>query len=68
LGLCQLRQEDSIVLVAIDKFTKWIEVKTVTCLKADSVLDFLDELVHHYGLPDCIITDLGSNYNNHQFW
>jgi transposase InsO family protein len=39
------------VLVAIDKFTKWIEVKSVTCPKADRVLDFLDELVHHYGLP-----------------
>jgi hypothetical protein len=34
------------VLVAIDKFTKWIEVKPVTCPKAD----------------------LGSNFNNHQFW
>jgi hypothetical protein len=56
------------VLVAIDKFTKWIEVKPVTYLKADRVLDFLDELVHHYGLPHRIITDLGSNFNNHQFW
>jgi hypothetical protein len=55
------------VLVAIDKFTKWIEVKPVTCPKADRVLDFLDELVHHYGLPHRIITDLGSNFNNHQF-
>jgi hypothetical protein len=32
------------------------------------VLDFLDELVHRYGLPHRIITDLGSNFNNHQFW
>jgi hypothetical protein len=56
------------VLVAIDKFTKWIEVKPVTCPKADRVLDFLDELVHRYGLPHHIITDLGSNFNNHQFW
>jgi transposase InsO family protein len=55
------------VLVAIDKFTKWIEVKSVTCRKADRVLDFLDELVHRYGLPHRIITDLGSNFNNHQF-
>jgi IS30 family transposase len=68
LGLCQLRQKDSTVLVAIDKFTKWIEVKSVTCLKADRVLDFLDELVHRYGLPHRIITDLGSNFNNHKFW
>jgi hypothetical protein len=56
------------VLVAIDKFTKWIEVKPVTCPKDDWVLDFLDELVHRYGLPHHIITDLGSNFNNHQFW
>jgi hypothetical protein len=56
------------VLVAIDKFTKWIEVKPVTCPKADRVLDFLHELVHRYGLPLRIITDLGSNFNNHQFW
>jgi ribonuclease HI len=56
------------VLVAIDKFTKWIEVKPVTCPKADRVLDFLDELVHRYGLPHHIITNLGSNFNNHQFW
>jgi transposase InsO family protein len=55
------------VLVAIDKFTKWIEVKPVTCPKADRVLEFLDELVHRYGLPHRIITDLRSNFNNHQF-
>jgi transposase InsO family protein len=54
--------------VAIDKFTNWIEVKLVTCPKVDRVLDFLDELVHRYGLPHRIITDLGSNFNNHQFW
>jgi hypothetical protein len=56
------------VLVAIDKVTKCIEVKPVTCPKADRVLDFLDELVHRYGLPHRIITNLGSNFNNHQFW
>jgi hypothetical protein len=55
------------VLVAIDKFTKWIEIKLVTFPKADRVLDFLDELVHRYGLPHRIITDLCSNFNNHQF-
>jgi hypothetical protein len=54
--------------VAVDKFTKWIEVKSVTCPKADRVLDFLDELVHRYRLPHRIITDLASNFNNHQFW
>jgi hypothetical protein len=54
--------------VAIDKFTKWIKVKLVTCPKAVRVLNFLDELMHLYGLPHRIIRDLGSNFNNHQFW
>jgi hypothetical protein len=45
-------------LVAIEKFTKWIKVKPVTCPKADRVLDFLDELAHRYRLPHRIITDL----------
>jgi hypothetical protein len=57
-----------LVLLAIDKFTRWIEVKPVTCPKADRVLNFLDELVHRYGLHHRIITDLGSNFNNYQFW
>jgi IS30 family transposase len=56
------------ILVAIDRFTKWIEVKPVTYHKADRVLDFLDELVHRCGLPHRIITDPGSNFNNHQLW
>jgi hypothetical protein len=56
------------VLVANNKFTKWIEVKPITYAKADRVLDFLDELVLRYGLPHRIIIDLGSNFNNHQFW
>jgi hypothetical protein len=51
--------------VAIDKFTKWIDVKSVTCPKDDRILDFLDELVHRYGLPHRIIIDVGSNFNNH---
>jgi hypothetical protein len=53
------------VLVAIDKFTKWIEVKPVTCPKADRVLYFLNELVLRYRLPHHINTDLGSNFNIH---
>jgi hypothetical protein len=66
LGLFQLRQEDLTEFWwPSTNFTKWIEVKPVTCPKADRVLDFLDELVHRYGLPHCIIIDLVSNFNNH---
>lgn len=56
------------VHIAIDKFTKWIEVKPMTYPKADRVLDFLDEIVHRDGFPNRIITDLGSNFNKLEFW
>jgi hypothetical protein len=55
------------VFVSIDKFAKVIKIKLVTYPKANKVLNFLDELEHHYGLPHRIIIDLGSNINNHQF-
>jgi hypothetical protein len=53
--------------VATDKFTKCIVVKPITFPNADRVLDFVDEPIHRYGLPHRIITNLGSNFNNHQF-
>jgi hypothetical protein len=46
------------VLVAIDKFTKWIESK----LTPDRVVDFISDIWHHFGFPNTIITDLGSNF------
>ncbi|XP_022681851.1 uncharacterized protein LOC111257084 [Setaria italica] len=54
--------------MTIDKFTKWIEGEPVTYPKADRVLNFLDEIVHRYGFPNRIITNLSSNFINHEFW
>jgi hypothetical protein len=35
------------VLVAIDKFTKWIEYKPITKLTPDRVVDFISDIHHH---------------------
>jgi hypothetical protein len=56
------------VLVAIDKFTKWIEYKLIATLLADRVVTFIYNILHHFGFPNTIITDLGSNFHSHQFW
>jgi hypothetical protein len=50
------------VLVAIDKFTKWIEYKPIAKLTPDRVV------LHRFGFPNTIITDLGSNFTANQFW
>jgi hypothetical protein len=53
------------VLVAIDKFTKWIEYKPIAKLTPD---DFISDILHRFGFPNTIITDLGSNFTANQFW
>jgi hypothetical protein len=56
------------VLVAIDKFTKWIEYKSITKLSADRVVSFICDILHRFGFRNTIITDLGSNFHSHHFW
>jgi hypothetical protein len=52
------------VLVAVDKFTKWIEVKPIKKLSSDRVAEFISEILHRFGFPNTIITDLGSNFTS----
>jgi hypothetical protein len=56
------------VLVAIDKFTKWIEYKPKAKLTPDRVVDFISDILHRFGFLNTIITDLGSNFTANQFW
>src|SRR6185295_12240614 len=56
------------VLVAIDKFTKWIEYKPIVKLTSDRVVDFLCDILYRFGFPNTIITDLGSDFIGHTFW
>jgi hypothetical protein len=56
------------VLVAIDKFTKWMEYKPIATLSADLVVTFICDTLHCFGFPNTIITVLGSNFHSHQVW
>ena len=44
------------VLVAVDKFTKWIEAKPIKNLDAGTAVSFIRELIFRYGVPHNIIT------------
>ena len=48
------------MLVAIVKFTKWIEYKICTGTRAEKAVDFISKIMHRFGVPNKIITDLGS--------
>ena len=49
------------IFVAIDKFTKWIEVKPVTATTAAKAAEFIEEISQRFGVPNRIITDLGTS-------
>jgi hypothetical protein len=46
------------ILVAVDKFTKWIEVRPVAKVTSKEAGKFIGEIKHRFGVPNRIITDL----------
>ena len=56
------------ILVVVDKFTKWVEVKPITKISSDRAVEFISEILHIFGFPDTIIIDLGSNFTSQSFW
>ena len=55
------------LLVAVDKFTKWIEVKPITKIRSKEVVKFFLDIIYRFGVPNCIITDHGTNFTKKKF-
>ena len=55
------------LLVAVDKFTKWIEAKPIKKLNSRTAIKFMKEITCRYGVPHSIITDNGSNFDSEEF-
>jgi transposase-like protein len=53
--------------IAINKLTKWAEVELVGTIPARSAVKFIHGLVCHFGVPNRIITDNGSQFTNGLF-
>jgi hypothetical protein len=56
------------VFVLIDKFSKWIEYMPLTKASLEKAVEFLDQIIHHFGLPNSIITDLWTQFTGSAFW
>src|SRR3954468_2352796 len=55
------------ILVAVDKFTKWIEARPIKSLDSATAVSFIRGIIHRFGVPHDIITDNGSNFNSAEF-
>jgi transposase InsO family protein len=55
------------LLVAVDKFSKWIEAVPVTNQEATTAVKFFESIVYRYDVPNSIITDNGTNFTSGEF-
>ena len=55
------------VYVAINKFSKWIEYKLLVQSTAKKAAELFN-IIHRFGLPNNIITDLCSTFTGSDFW
>ena len=49
------------LLVAVDKFTKWVEAEPVSKCDAPTAVQFMKKVIFRFGFPHNIITDNGTN-------
>jgi transposase InsO family protein len=55
------------MLVAVDKFTKWIEAAAVTTQDSTAAINFIKSIVFRFGVPHSIITDNDTNFTSKEF-
>jgi len=55
------------LLIAVDKFTKWIEVKPITNICSKEAVKFFLDIIYRFCVPNCIITDHGTNFTRKKF-
>jgi transposase InsO family protein len=55
------------LLVAIDKFSKWVDVRPITNLREEQAVTFFTNIIYRFGVPNSIITDNGSEFTGRKF-
>ena len=50
------------LLIAVDKFTKWIEARPISTIKSKQAMLFFLDIVHRFRAPNSIITDNGTQF------
>jgi hypothetical protein len=55
------------IFVTVNKFTKWVEVKSTASIIAAKEVEFIREIMYRFGIPSNIITDNGTQFTMKDF-
>jgi transposase InsO family protein len=55
------------LLVTIDKFSKWIEVRPLNNIRSEQAVAFFTNIIHRFGVSNSIITDNGTQFTGRKF-
>ena len=55
------------LLVAIDKFSKWIEARPIGKIKSEQAVLFFTDIIFRFRVPNSIITDNGTQFTGKKF-
>jgi hypothetical protein len=55
------------IMVVVEKFTKWIEVRPVAKVTSEEADEFIGDIKHRFGVPNRIITDLSKAFTGSVF-
>jgi len=55
------------LLVAVNKFTKWIEAWPIGRIRSEEAVKFFTNIIHRFGVLNSIITDNGTQFTGKKF-
>lgn len=55
------------LIVAVDLYSKWVEVTACSTVTTSSIVNFLSTLFERYGLIQEVVTDNGVQFTSHEF-
>jgi transposase InsO family protein len=55
------------LLVAVDKFSKWIKARPISKIKSEQAILFFTDIIHRFRVPNSIITDNGTQFTGRKF-
>jgi transposase InsO family protein len=55
------------LLVAVDKFSKWIEARLIVNVRSEEAVSFFIDIIYRFGIPNTIITDNDTQFTGKKF-